>query len=237
MLSRLAARRPLLDAASLEPMGNAVRREWDRTAYIRIRRRRDEALRPLSSLLSRCGVTAPMISLLGVALAALACWSVGRAPAGIALAAFLAALLADAMDGALARQSGTDGPAGKVVDHACDTATFLLVLLAVARSDLASAAEVSASALLAVPLLLVAIQARRRRSPLSPELSGGFLAHVYKVPIYGAFLIFTAGGGNLLPGAVKLANITAALSLVLLVAGMLRAPRATAGRAAAEPRG
>lgn len=210
-------------------MADATQREWDHSAYINIRRRRDAVLRPFTGLLARWGVSAPAISLLGVALAAATCWSADKI-APLAFLAFLGALACDALDGALARHHGTDSARGKIVDHACDTTTFLLILLTIARCGLSSTVQVSLSALLAVPLLIVAIHARRRRSRTRHEPSGGFLAHVYKVPIYCAFLLYTGGGANLLEAAVKLANIMATLSLVLLIVAMLRTQRDSSGR-------
>jgi len=211
-------------------MANGNRTEWDDSAYITIRRRRDALLRPLSLLLVRLGVPAPVISLLGVALAGVTCWSLEGSSLA-AFGAFLGALVCDALDGAVARQSGTESPAGKVVDHACDTATFLLVLLAIGRSGLSSISQISVSALLAIPLLLLAIQVRRKRSQAQLEPSGGFLAHVYKVPIYGAFLLYTAGGANLLEPAVRVANFTAGFSLLLVVAAVFLTSRRTAAAA------
>lgn len=210
---------------AFQAMTDAGHQEWDHSAYISIRCWRDRLLRPLSRLLAAIGVSAPAVSLLGVLLAAITCWSIDHS-ARWALLAFLGALACDALDGALARHRGTDSVGGKVLDHACDTATFLLILLAVARCGLASTQQVAISALLAVPLLMVAIQARRRRRHVRQEPSGGFLAHVYKVPIYVAFLAYAAGGIEFLDASVRLANSIAALSLVLLIVTLFRPQRA-----------
>lgn len=208
--------------------------EWDRSAYITIRRRRDALLGPVTRALGRLGVPAAAVSLFGVLLAGAACWAVDGSLV-LALSAFLAALACDALDGALARHRRTDSAGGKAVDHACDLATFLLVLLAVTRCPLSSNSQAALAALLAVPLLLLAIQARRRRSatPLTP--TGGFLAHAFKAPIYAAFALYTAGGANLLEPAVRLANATAIGSLLLIAGAFLARQPGEAATAPAAP--
>lgn len=210
--------------------------EWDLTAYLRIRRRRDHLLRPVVRGLARLGVSPLAISLLGVALAAVACWALDRA-ATMALVAFLAALACDALDGALARHRGSARGRGKLIDHACDTATFLLILFGIARCGLSPQLPLVFAAAISAPLLVFAIYARRLRAPeRRPGLSGGFLAHFYKAPIYSAFLLYSAGVIDVLEPAVRLADLTALASLALLL-GLARPSHAAALRrrsAAAE---
>ena len=197
-------------------------RDWDLSAYLRIRRLRDAVLRPVSRPLGRLGVSPSVISLLGVGFAATILHTLDRSPR-LALLAFLGALVCDAADGALARQLGAESSSGKIVDHACDTATFLLVLLAIHGHVLGSALQTATCALLAPLLLLVAIYARRRRRQ-SSEPAGGILAHLYKLPVYGALLLYLGGGSDLLQPAIKLAIVVALASLGLLLVGLERRP-------------
>ncbi len=200
------------------------RQAWDQAAYLRIRRGRDAVLEPIASFAARVGIAPSAVSLIGVALAASVCWVHGIAPR-LALAAFVGALLCDALDGAIARRVGSSSALGKRIDHACDAATFLLVLAAIARCGLAPTSSALLPAGLVVPLLLLAIHCRRRRGRArSPEAFGGFFAHLFKVPVYGAFLLYLAGGVDLVAPAVQTSTVIALVSAGVMVAGLTMTP-------------
>jgi phosphatidylglycerophosphate synthase len=205
-------------------MRDSEARHWDLAAYLSIRRRRDALLWPLSRWLADRGATPLAVSLSGAAWAAIACWALSWR-AWLSLVAFLAALICDALDGALARHVGSSRPSGKLIDHACDTATFLLVILAIARCHLAPPLPLALAAVIPAPLLAIAVLARRgRRLDREAELSGGFLGHFYKVPVYAAFLLYCAGVADLLDPAVRLADATALTSLLLVLTLALLGP-------------
>ncbi len=201
-------------------MNEPASRDWDLTAYLRIRRIRDTLLEPISSGIADTGVSANLVSLLGVSFAASLYWSLERS-ALLAGAGFLAALACDALDGAVARRRGSSSATGKLVDHACDTSTFLLVLAAIDRCGLAQRPLLSTAAGLAIPLLVVAIYHRRVRSSASfGEPAGGLFAHLFKVPVYLALLIYVSGGDNLIGSALWVANSVAVGSLLLLLVSL-----------------
>ncbi len=198
---------------------------WDLRLYHAVRRRRDQLARPLCVPLATRSVPPWAVSLAGVALAATLPWSLPRSAAAASIV-LLAALLCDALDGALARQSGVASAVGKVVDHACDTGTFVVVLWAVVRADPGSAGGAVRLGLLTVPLLGAAIVLRGRVAPRHGDrFAGGMPAHLHKAPIYLAVLGGAFGGAELYRPALAAGQILALASTLALAGCALGAAR------------
>lgn len=187
----------------------------EQAAYLWLRRLRDRLVAPLAAPLARLRVPPAAVSCAGVALAASLAWSLPGHPR-LALAAFAAALLCDAVDGAVARrlEAGPVRRRDKWVDQLCDTATLMALLAATAAAGLASprlcAAAAGGSALvLALAFALHAVAGRQGPgSAAGPR--GGFFAHLPKVPFYGALAIALAGGTVSLDAALRATVVLAA---------------------------
>jgi len=95
----------------------------------RLRERYEEALRPIGHALARCGVSPNFVTLSGLAVAAVCCYTLylGRLYVGLGLLAAVA--LIDVLDGAVARASRRASRFGDVLDKVVDRyAEFALLL-------------------------------------------------------------------------------------------------------------
>lgn len=164
---------------------------WERRGYLAARRLRDALFAPLAALLAGLGVPAAAVSLAGPAAAATLFRTLPARP-GWALLGAAVALLADGVDGAVARRAGRASAGGKLLDQACDAASFALVALAIglpgpARPAAAVAAAVACTVAVASALW---VAARRHSDAFRGEPRAGFWAHLPKLPAYLAIGIY-----------------------------------------------
>lgn len=208
--------------------------------YRVLRHLRDLALAPLARLLARLGVPAWAVSAAGVG-AALCTFFVPEERPALAFAALAGAVSADALDGAVARRSGTASGAGKLLDQACDTATFAALAVAAAVRGLAPIVAGVAAAVACTLAVAAALQAARGRDPEAFRATprAGFWAHLPKVPFAVAYpwtLLAGPGAGALLPPALVLS--AAAGTLVAAAYGLrtlvLRRPALDPGGSGAK---
>jgi phosphatidylglycerophosphate synthase len=191
--------------------------------YLGIRRWRDQLVRPLASGLGHLRVPAWVVSALGVAAAASTVVTAPVSPRR-ALLGFGLALLADMVDGAVARRHGTASGRGKWIDHACDSATFLLLVAAatvsghVART-VAAAAVVATSALQATAF---AVAWHRDPRLFREQPRAGFFAHLPKIAFYLAFPLALAGGPDWVSPALLTTTALAILFLPAVALGLRR---------------
>lgn len=152
-----------------------------------------------------------MVSAAGVIFAGSTLWTLGSHPRW-ALAAFLAALVCDALDGALARHLGCAGAYGKLIDSVCDTATLGVLVSALVRAGLAPPGRALAAVAWSVLALVGAFLYRRRlHGPGGGRcLEGGFFVHLPRGLLYGALAIFLLGGPQYLAVTLWLFNLLAA---------------------------
>lgn len=184
--------------------------------YRAFRRLRDLALAPLAVPLARLGVPPSAVSLAGVA-AALCSFFIPEARPDLAFAALAAAVAADALDGAVARRSGTASGAGKLLDQACDAATFAALVLASAGRGLAPAPLAAAAAVACTLPVAAALLAARRRDARSfrDAPRAGFWAHLPKLPFAVAYPVALLGGpaaAALLPPALAVSAAAGTLA-------------------------
>ena len=191
---------------------------WEEPTYFRVRLIRDSLLSPVSRGLHWIGIGPSAISLLGVGLAASLFWTLPSQPKW-ALFGLVAALTCDAVDGAVARLgSPVDRKFGKKLDHACDLTTFLVVLLALFKSDLTHAFGTVIAGILSLPLLLAGTYCHRQEQAQDPKLPvAGFFAHIHKLPVYGALVAYLLRGPDWISLAVSASAVTAACALALLI--------------------
>lgn len=198
---------------------------WEQRGYKTLRRGRDRLLSPLVTLLAWIGVPPALVSLGGVLFALSCCLTLSTRPRW-ALLGFAAALVSDAVDGALARRLGTDSALGKLLDQLADLATFSALLTAVALAGLIS----PAAAIFGVvaTALVLALGVAYHREPLSNDARrrprAGFFAHAHKALVYSALALYLLSGVNLLAAAVAVANGLATLCALGFVVGLLGFP-------------
>jgi phosphatidylglycerophosphate synthase len=194
---------------------------WEDRAYQSVRRVRDRLAAPLLAGFGR--LPAWSVSVAGVAAAASTLWMRDRAPAWT-LVAFSVALLADALDGAVARRNGTASSRGKWIDHACDATTFLLLVLAAVTSGWVSPRIAGVAVFASLAVVAVALAGAHRRDPeaFREHPRAGFVAHLPKLPFYVAFPTTLLGGPNLVLPALVVATALAVLPLPWLVARAVR---------------
>lgn len=194
-------------------------RELERRGYLTVRRLRDAALGPAAAGLARAGVPPWAVSVAGVAAAA-STFALLPAHSGLALAALGGALLADLLDGAVARSAGRASRAGKLLDHACDAAAFAALILAAGVRGLAPIGAAAAAALASAAAVSAALAASALRHPeaFRADPRAGFWAHLPKLPSFLAYPALLAGGPDLLGAALLItAWGSAAVALAFLV--------------------
>ncbi len=213
----------------------SLRMSLEARLYRAFRRLRDLALAPLAVPLARLGVPAWAVSLAGV-VAALCTFFIPESRPEVAFAALAVAVSADALDGAVARRSGTASGAGKLLDQACDAATFAALAVAAGARGLAPLPHAVAAAVACTLAAGTALRAARQRDPEAFRSAprAGFWAHLPKLPFAAAYPAALLGGPDVavfLPPALLLSAAAgtlavAAYALPALVSG---APAAAPG--------
>ena len=151
----------------------------------------ERRLRPVGSDLSRTGVTADHLTLIGVIMAVAAAGAIanGALRAGVLLLA--ASAIPDALDGAVAKASGTASPRGAFFDSVADRVTDALLLGGVAwylSSTVGGRIVLLPFAVLAVSAL-VSYQ-RARAESLGFDARGGVMERAERIVVLGLGLLF-----------------------------------------------
>jgi phosphatidylglycerophosphate synthase len=173
---------------------------------------RTVAFRPLNKLLSSVGVTADMISYLGVLL------MIGFVFAlpNHAVAAFwllFGRMMADIMDGPLARHQKTDSDRGKFVDVLMDNLAFWLFIVATVRAGLLSGLYGILFLFLcelSVVLLIIRYNIKHK-SEWYFYASAGSFPYNFVYAAYAIFGLYAFGGHNYLNGAAQIFSICLAV--------------------------
>ena len=92
----------------------------------------ERGLVPVGSQLRRAGVSADVLTAIGIAMAAAASVSIANGWLRVGLALLILTGLPDLLDGAVAKASGTSGPRGAYFDSVSDRLTDGLLLIGVA---------------------------------------------------------------------------------------------------------
>ena len=151
----------------------------------------ERKLRPVGTDLSRSGVTANQLTALGVLMAVAAAVAIanGALRAGVLLLA--ASTLPDALDGAVAKASGTASPRGSFFDSVADRLSDTLLLGGVAWY--LSGSEGGRIAVLPYALLgasmLVSYQ-RAKAESLGFDARGGLMERAERIILLGLGLLF-----------------------------------------------
>jgi CDP-diacylglycerol--glycerol-3-phosphate 3-phosphatidyltransferase len=92
----------------------------------------EHGLEPVGSSLRRSGITADQMTAAGLVLAAVAAVAIGSGRIILGLVLFVASAVPDALDGAVAKASGTASPRGAFFDSVADRVSDSLVLAGIA---------------------------------------------------------------------------------------------------------
>ncbi len=90
----------------------------------------EKGLRPIGANLRRTGITADHLTALGVVMAAGAAVAIGAGQLRVGLLLLILTGLPDALDGAVAKASGTAGPRGAFFDSVADRVSDSLLWVA-----------------------------------------------------------------------------------------------------------
>ncbi len=114
-------------------------KSWDEKIYEAVALKRSAFFKPIAKILGAVGLKPDAISFLGLGVSALFIYEIGH---NITFAFWLMVimLLADQLDGALARYQKTDGDRGKFVDVIVDTTTFALIVVGLTHAGYIGAA-------------------------------------------------------------------------------------------------
>ena len=151
----------------------------------------ERRLRPVGTDLSRSGVTADHLTALGVIMAVAAAFAIanGALRAGVLLLA--ASTLPDALDGAVAKASGTASPRGSFFDSVADRLTDTLLLGGVAwyLSGTGSGRIAVLPFALLGASMLVSYQ-RAKAESLGFDARGGLMERAERIILLGLGLLF-----------------------------------------------
>jgi len=151
----------------------------------------EKGLRPIGLNLRKTGITADHLTTLGVVMAAAAAVAIGMGQLRVGLLLLVLTGLPDALDGAVAKASGTAGPRGAFFDSVADRVSDALLLTGVAwylagthpgRISLLPMAVLAAS-------LIISYQ-RAKAESLGFNAKGGIMERAERVILLGFALLF-----------------------------------------------
>jgi phosphatidylglycerophosphate synthase len=176
--------------------------------YYSMQKRRDDAFKPLSKLFTRFGLSADMISYLGVIFMVLFVFALPSHHVLAFLLLFLR-MMADILDGPLARYQKTDSDRGKFVDVLMDNLAFALFIFGTVRFGLIHG--LTGSLYLFITELLIVLMIIRYNFKDTGRWF--FYASAGALPyslIYGSYVLFSwwaFGGHNRLNGSAQLFTV------------------------------
>ncbi len=151
----------------------------------------ERKLRPVGSDLSRSGITADHLTLLGVIMAVATAVTIANGALRVSVLLLAASTLPDALDGAVAKASGTATPRGSYFDSVADRLTDTLLLGGVAWY--LSGLEGGRIAVLPFAVLgasmLVSYQ-RAKAESLGFDARGGLMERAERIILLGLGLLF-----------------------------------------------
>ncbi|MDQ3305910.1 MAG: CDP-alcohol phosphatidyltransferase family protein [Actinomycetota bacterium] len=151
----------------------------------------ERRLRPVGTDLSRSGITADHLTILGLVMAVATAVAVGNGALRAGVLLLAASTLPDALDGAVAKASGTASPRGSFFDSVADRVTDTLLLGGVAWY--LSGSGGGRIALLPFAVLgvttLVSYQ-RAKAESLGFDARGGLMERAERIVLLGLGLLF-----------------------------------------------
>jgi CDP-diacylglycerol--glycerol-3-phosphate 3-phosphatidyltransferase len=157
----------------------------------RFRANIEKGLRPIGLNLRKTGITADHLTALGVVMAAAAAVAIGMGQLRVGLLLLVLTGLPDALDGAVAKASGTAGPRGAFFDSVSDRVSDSLLLGGVAwylASTHPGHISLLPMAVLAASLLIS--YQRAKADALGFDARGGIMERAERVILLGLGLLF-----------------------------------------------
>ncbi len=151
----------------------------------------EKGLRPIGSNLRRTGITADHLTTLGVVMAAGAAVAIGAGQLRVGLLLLILTGLPDALDGAVAKASGTAGPRGAFFDSVSDRVSDSLLLGGVAwylASTHPGHLSMLPMAVLAASLIIS--YERAKAESLGFNAKGGIMERAERIILLGVALLF-----------------------------------------------
>ncbi|MDP9020033.1 MAG: CDP-alcohol phosphatidyltransferase family protein [Actinomycetota bacterium] len=151
----------------------------------------ERRLRPLGADLSRTGISADHLTLVGMVMAVATAVAVANGALRLGVLLLVASAVPDALDGAVAKASGTASPRGSFFDSVADRITDALLLGGVAWY-LSSA---TGGRIVILPFALLATSAlvsyqRAKAESLGFEARGGLMERAERIVALGIGLLF-----------------------------------------------
>ncbi len=151
----------------------------------------ERRLQPVGTDLSRAGLTADHLTLIGVLMAVAASLAIANGALRASVLLLAASALPDALDGAVAKASGTASPRGAFFDSVADRCTDALLLGGVAwyLSSTGGGRLVLLPFALLAASMLVSYQ-RARAESLGFDARGGVMERAERIVMLGLGLLF-----------------------------------------------
>jgi CDP-diacylglycerol--glycerol-3-phosphate 3-phosphatidyltransferase len=151
----------------------------------------ERGLRPIGTNLRRTGIRADHLTALGVVMAAGAAVAIGAGQLRIGLLLLVLTGLPDALDGAVAKASGTAGPRGAFFDSVSDRVSDSLLLFGVAwYLSTTHPGQLSLLPMAVLAASLVISYQRAKAESLGFEAKGGIMERAERLILLGLGLLF-----------------------------------------------
>lgn len=156
---------------------------------------RDILLRPLVTTMGRLGFTANLTSLTSVVMMVPVVF-LARSSPWAATGCIAMSVLADQVDGSIARYLGTRSDRGKLVDMVCDSVAFTMYVIALVLSGLVApvVAVLLAYTMVLSKIFRVVVHSYSMRSDWLFRSVAGFLPNSVVALMYLVFLVYAASG-------------------------------------------
>ncbi len=151
----------------------------------------DKGLRPVGRSLRRTGISADHLTALGLVMAAGAAVAIASGNLRVGLLLLVLTALPDALDGAVAKASGTAGPRGAFFDSTADRISDSLLLVGVAwylATNDGGLAPLLPMAVLAASLIIS--YERAKAESLGFDAKGGIMERAERLVLLGLGLLF-----------------------------------------------
>jgi CDP-diacylglycerol---glycerol-3-phosphate 3-phosphatidyltransferase len=153
----------------------------------------EKRLRPVGSNLRRTGITADHLTLTGVVMALAAAVAIANGAHNLGFLLLVLTALPDALDGAVAKASGTASPRGAFFDSVADRVTDALLLGGVAWFIAASPAHPPQLVLLPFAVMassMLISYERAKAEALGFNARGGLMERAERLVVLGIGLLF-----------------------------------------------
>ncbi|QXC61823.1 CDP-alcohol phosphatidyltransferase family protein [Aquihabitans sp. G128] len=151
----------------------------------------DRTLKPVGQQLTRTGITANQLTVVGITVACAAAIAIGNGALRLGLLLLVLAALPDVLDGAVAKASGTASPRGAFFDSVADRFTDAVLFLGVAWH--LSTTHPGRIALLPMAVMgasIIISYERAKAESLGYDAKGGLMERAERLVALGLGLLF-----------------------------------------------